>query len=333
MSLVKKIQNTSFRHDLFKKNDKIVLAVSGGPDSCAMLNILARLEKKYSLELLVAHVNYGLRGKDSDKDEKLVRELAEKYGIGVEVLNASITPPSRRVRRDTSPGYREGGNTLSENALRDMRYDFFEKLRHKNNFDFIAVAHNSDDQVETYLLRTIRGAGLDGLTAMKFKNEKLIRPLLEISKKEILEYLKKNKLDYRTDKTNLENEYLRNKVRNRLLPYLEKNFNPNIRETIFDSTVSIVEDVDFLDKATAKQQEKLSELDVKKLLKLHPAILRRILRKKLEAVKGNLKNIDASHIEEVLKIIKSTKNKRQIVTLKGLKVMRKGDRLEISCIK
>ena len=326
-NLTKKVQNTVFQNELFKFGDKIILAVSGGPDSCAMLDVFSRLQKKYSLQLLIAHVNYGLRGKDSDKDEQLVRKLGGKYGIPIIAL--STTPPSRL--RDTSPEYRGGGrNALSENALRDLRYAFFEKLRAENKFNSIAVAHNADDQVETYLMRFIRGAGLTGLTAMKFKNGRIIRPLLAITRKEILDHLKKNKLTYRTDKTNLQNEYLRNKIRNRLLPYLEKNFNPSVRKTISDALVAIAEDADFLEKETGKAYRKNSELDVKKLLRLHPAILRRILRKNMEGVKGDLKNISANNIEEIIKIIKSTKNKRQVVILKGLKISRKGDRLEIN---
>ncbi len=320
-NLVKKVQNTIFQHELFGRGDKIILAVSGGPDSCAMLDVFSKLQKKYSLELCIAHVNYGLRGKDSDQDEKLVRELGERYGIEVEVL--------RLVETQNFASLRER-KKLSENYLRDIRYDFFEKLRSKKKFNAIAVAHNADDQVETFFLHLIRGAGLQGLSAMQFKNNRLIRPLLATTRKEILDYLKKNILPYRIDKTNLQNEYLRNKIRNRLLPYLEKNFNPNVRETIFDSTMAISEDADFLKKETEKSYQKNLALDARKLSKLHPAILRRILRKKIEEIKGDLKNISAAHIEEILKILKSTKNKTQVVVFEGLKITRKGDKLEIS---
>ncbi len=325
MSLVKKVQNTIFQQELFKRGDKIILAVSGGPDSVCMLDIFSKLQKKYALELLVAHVNYGLRGKDSELDEKLVRELAEKYGIEISVLVFPKVQPSvsRRLNLRKFP---------SENALRDVRYAFFEKLRLKNKFDVIALAHNSDDQVETFLMRIIRGAGLQGLSAMQFKNKYLIRPLLATPRQEILSYLKKSNLTYRIDKTNLENGYLRNRIRNRFIPYIEKNFNPSIRETISDSLVATSEDIAFLNQETEKYCKKNAELDVRKLAKLHPAILRRVLRRKLEEKKGNLKNIHTGHTEEILKIIKSTKNKHQTVLFEGLKVTRKGDKLEISCV-
>lgn len=313
-NLVKKVQNTIFQQELFKRGDKIILAVSGGPDSVCMLNVFSKLQKKYSLELIVAHVNYGLRGKDSQKDEDLVRELAGKYVLEISVAH-----------------YRGDKKKISENALRNFRYAFFEELRAEKKFNLLSVAHNADDQVETFLMRIMRGAGMQGMSAMRFKNNQIIRPLLAITREEILNYLKQNKLTYRIDKTNLENKFLRNKIRNRLIPYLGKNFNPRIKETIFDSTLSISEDIDFLDQETEKYCRKFSELDVKKLLQLPPALLRRVLRQKVEEEKGDLKDVSVSNIAEIIKIVKSTKNKDQIVTFRGLKVTRKGDKLEISC--
>jgi tRNA(Ile)-lysidine synthase len=284
-----------------------------------MLDIFSRLQKKYSLKLIVAHVNYNLRGKDSRQDEEFVRTLAEKYDLEIFVLDLSVETPRRGVSTMAKN---------SENYLRDIRYDFFEKLRTDCNFDFVAVAHNNDDQVETFLMRILRGSGLSGLTAMKFKNNNLIRPLLSVSRKEILEYLKVNKIEYRVDKTNAQNLFLRNRIRNKLIPILEKDFNPRIRETIADSLVSIAQDSDFLEKTALKNSK---SLDIEKLEKLHPAILRRVLRNNLKNVKGDLKNISARHIEEIIKIIKSTKNKTQVVIMAGLKITRKNDKLKITC--
>lgn len=312
MSLVKKVQNTCYLNSLLKEGDKIVLGVSGGPDSVCMLDIFARLQKKCSLELIIAHVNYGLRGNDSEKDEEFVRELAEKYSIAHKVYKV------HKVEK------------IMENALRDIRYEFFEKVRRENKFDAIAVAHNADDQAETFLMRVIRGAGLQGLASMQFKNGKIIRPLLATPRAEILEYLQNENLNYRTDRTNLESKFLRNKIRNKLIPYIEKNYNPNIRKTIFDATVSIAQDYDFISGLEKKILPKFKNLEISKLLRLHPAMQSRVLRQKLKEAKGNLKNISAAHIEEILKVVKSTKNKPQVVVLSGLKIKRKGDKLEIS---
>ncbi|HAT73709.1 MAG: tRNA(Ile)-lysidine synthase [Candidatus Moranbacteria bacterium GW2011_GWF2_36_839] len=316
-NLIKKVQNIIFQNNLFDRGAKIILAVSGGPDSCCLLDVFSRLQKKYSLELIIAHVNYNLRGKDSVRDEKFVQDLATKYNLEIFALDLVETRHASSLR---------DGKNISENYLREIRYDFFEKLRIDYDFDCIAVAHNADDQVETFLMRILRGSGMSGLSAMKFKNEKIIRPLLSISRKEILEYLKTNKLKYRTDKTNLENLYLRNKIRNKLIPSLEKDFNPKIKETIFDSLISISEDSDYLEKTALKNSK---SLEIKKLEKLHPAILRRVLRNNLKNTRGDLKNISANNIEEIIKIIKSTKSKTQIVILPGLKITKKNDRLII----
>ncbi|MFA6047449.1 MAG: tRNA lysidine(34) synthetase TilS [Parcubacteria group bacterium] len=314
-SLVKKVQNTIFQHKIFERGSKIILAVSGGPDSTCILDIFSKLQKKYDLELIIAHVNYGLRGKDSDKDEKFVRDLAKKYGLKIKILK---------------PGFRK---TPSEKELRDIRYDFFEKVRSENNFDLIAVAHNQDDQVETYLMRIIRGAGLQGLSAMQYKNEKVIRPLLNIPRAEIEKYLKENKLKYRIDKTNLESKYLRNKIRNKLIPYLEKNFNPQIKKTIFSSIETIAEDLEYISQVSDRAYAKNKELSVKKILDLPPAIQKRVILRAISDKKSGLKDIESAHIKELIKIIASNKNKRQVVLFKGLKVTRQGDKLKIELIK
>ena len=326
-NLIKKIQDAAHQQNLWEKNSKIVLGVSGGPDSICLLHVFLQLQKKYPLELIVAHVNYGLRGKDSEADEKFVRALAVKNNLVIEVLrvnNSKVEPLSLLKELP-----RFNLKHPSENSLREIRYNFFEKIRQEKKFDLIAVAHNSDDQVETYLMRILRGAGLQGLSAMKFSQGKIIRPLLGISREEILEFLRNGNLTYRTDKTNSQNLFLRNKIRNKLIPSLEKDFNPKIKETIFDSLISISEDSEYLEKTALKNSK---SLEIKKLEKLHPAILRRVLRNNLKNTRGDLKNISTNNIEEIIKIIKSTKSKTQTVIMSGLKITRKNDRLEISYI-
>ena len=214
-NLIKKIQNSASLNSLWKNDSKVILGISGGPDSVCLLDIFAKISQKYDLKLHIVHVNYGLRGNDSEKDEKLVQSLAQKYRIGSSVLKVGKLKKSE----------------INEENLRNIRYLFFEKIREELKFDLISVAHNQDDQVETFLMRVIRGAGLHGLAGMKYKNEKIIRPFLGISRKEILEYLKNNKLKYRIDKTNEKDVFLRNKIRNELIPFLQKNFNPNIKKT------------------------------------------------------------------------------------------------------
>lgn len=329
-NLIKKIQNNIFQRNLFERGEGLVLGISGGPDSVCMTEILAKLQKKYDLKLILAHVNYGLRGKDSEKDQELVEELAQKYGLELFVLNFKSLLSSGHL--PLSKGKRK--TSFSEKELRDVRYDFFEKIRKENNFDHIAVAHSLDDQVETFLMRMIRGAGLSGLSAMKFKIGKIIRPLLDISKKEILEFLKANKIKYCIDKTNKTNVFFRNKIRNVFLPTLEKNFNPNIKKILFENSLTIADDYTLLSNLAKEEYAKIFSQNgigsVPEILKLPESLQKMVLREAIEMAKKNLRDIDASHVEEILKAIKSSKNKSQKVSFKGLKLVRKSDKLKIS---
>jgi tRNA(Ile)-lysidine synthase len=314
----KTVQNFASQYGLWKKDSKIILGISGGPDSMCLLDFFYRLSKKYDLSLHVAHVNYGLRGKDSEKDEELVRKNASKLGVPITVLNAKKN--------------KHAGNL--EEELRNIRYAFFEKLRKQLKYELIAVAHNKDDQAETVLMRIIRGAGLSGLAAMRPKSGFIIRPLLKTDRKEIISYLKEKKLRYRIDTTNSDQSFIRNRIRHGLLPYLEKNFNPAIKNTIFDLSLSVANDYSYM----AGQAERFRFLactnkcvsfSCEKFLKKHPAIRNQILRNIISSVSGSLDGIEYAHVGEILKIIKSEKPKIKKALIKGLNISKKGDTVEI----
>jgi tRNA(Ile)-lysidine synthase len=275
------------------------------------------LKEKYNLELIIAHVNYKLRGKDSDKDEQLVKKLAKKYNLPIEII------------RNTKYEIRD---TNLEEKLRNLRYDFFEKIRKNYKANAIAVAHNLNDQAETVLMRVLRGTGLRGLGAIRFKNDKIIRPLLNIPRKEILAYLHKNNLIYRVDKSNLGLDFTRNKIRNKLFPYIEKNFNPRVQKILFKFSESAAADYDFIARYAKEWLAANKTLQVSVILKLHPSILREVLRQAIEKHNPVLRDIESAHIDEILKMLKSSKNKRQRIAFKGLKIERRGDRLMISKI-
>jgi tRNA(Ile)-lysidine synthase len=323
MNLIKKIQENIFRYELFgcrasakggsASGGKIVIGVSGGPDSVCLLDTLYKLKNKYDLELIIAHVNYSLRGKDSDLDEKLVRKLAEKYSLPIEILR------NKKVGK-------------SEDKLRIIRYDFFEKIQKEYRADATAVGHNLNDQAETVLMRLLRGTGLRGLGAIKFKNGNIIRPLLNVPRKEIIAYLRKNKIAYRIDKTNLSADFTRNKIRNKLIPLIEKEYNPNIQESLYKFSESAVDDYAFLSLYAKAWLAVNNILKVSSLNDLHPSICREVLRQAIEKHNSNLREIESAHIEEINKILKSNKNKRQQITFKGLKIGRIGDKLTIEKI-
>jgi tRNA(Ile)-lysidine synthase len=319
MRLVKTIQNFAFQNNLWERSAKIIVGVSGGPDSTCLLDVLDLLSKKYDFHIRVAHVNYQLRGKDSDADEAFVIKLAEKYGMEASVL---------RPKKST---YAKGN---MENSLRDIRYAFFERLRKENEYGYIAVAHNQDDQAETVLMRILRGSGLNGLSAMKPRSGSVIRPLLGTTRGEIIAYLKEKKLAYRIDKSNEDLSLMRNKVRRKLIPFLEKEFNSSIKKTLSNWSLSVADDYAFIAKnaerfVNSACNNKCATLVAGDFLKIHGSIQRHILREIIKKLKGMTDDIESSHVEELLKIIKSGKNKTQKASIAGLKILKKGDIVEI----
>jgi tRNA(Ile)-lysidine synthase len=316
---IKTVQNFAFQSDLWERGSKIIVGVSGGPDSACLLDILVNLSHKYDFSLHICHVNYGLRGKDSDLDEELVLELAKKYDVGISLLQAK-----KKVT----------GNL--EEQLRAARYDFFEKERQRLGFDLIAVAHNQDDQAETVIMRLIRGSGLQGMASMKAKNGKIIRPLLGLARIEILQYCASNKLKFRHDKSNDNQAFMRNRIRHNLLPYLEKNFNPAIKKTLSHAAFTVADDYDYIQQSSkkglaVKNNGKELEFSASGLLKKHPALQRSLLRQMLLQAKNDLLDIEAANVEEILKMLKSTKGKNQKTFFKGLNIQKKGDIVRISC--
>ena len=317
---IKTIQNFAFANNLWEKGSKIVVGVSGGPDSACLLDILSKLAPKYDFKLHIAHVNYALRGKDSIGDELFVRQLSEKYNIPL-----SVHTPNKSQYK---------GNL--ENSLRNIRYEYFESLRKELGFDLIAVAHNQDDQAETVLMRIIRGGGLNGLSAMKVKSGNLIRPLLGTSKEQILAYNKQHKLKFRLDKSNKEEKFMRNKIRHKLIPYLEKSFNPSIKKTLGDWSIAVADDYDFIDSSAERFalsvcKNKCAHFSAKEFLRLNIAIQRQALRIIFRQIKDCKYDIESKQAEELLKVIKSTKNKSPKAQIGGLKVLKKGDNIEIFC--
>ena len=211
-------------HQLVEPDDKILVALSGGADSVALLLVL--LQAGFHCE--AAHCNFHLRGKESDRDEKFVRDLCRSQSIRLHTKDF-----------DTMAYAREKGISI-EMAARELRYGYFEELRTDWRFDKIAVAHHRDDNVETLLLHLVRGTGLKGLTGMRYRNGYVIRPMLDTSREEIERYLAGEGQSYVTDSTNLETEAVRNKIRLEFLPMM-KTVNPSILDTLQD-TIRHVED-------------------------------------------------------------------------------------------
>ena len=223
--LMKKVKEFIEKEDLFSKQDKILVALSGGADSVALTRILITLG--YHCE--AAHCNFELRGEESDRDEDFVRNFCRSLNIKCH----SIHFETRRYAAQQSISI--------EMAARELRYNWFSKIREESDCQVVAVAHHKDDSVETMLLNLIRGTGINGLLGIRPKNGNVVRPLLCASRQEVVEYLHRMNQTYVTDSTNLEDEYTRNKIRLNLLPLMEE-INPSVKDGLV-KTASYLNDI------------------------------------------------------------------------------------------
>ena len=224
MNYKKRIQHFIEERNLFALNDKVLVALSGGADSVALLHVL--IDLGYKCEC--AHCNFHLRGEESNRDENFVRALCNEIHIPL------------YIKHFDTESYAKEKQISIEMAARELRYAWFEELRKETGATVIAVAHHRDDSVETFLLNLIRGTGINGLKGIQAKNRYIVRPLLETSREDILNYLDYLKQDYVTDSTNLQDEYLRNKIRLNLLPIM-KEMNPSIMESIQETSQKLSE--------------------------------------------------------------------------------------------
>ena len=223
--LKRKIERYINEKELFGRDDRLIVALSGGADSVALLRVLLSL----GYDCVAAHCNFHLRGEESDRDEAFVRTFCTEVSVPLEVVHFHTADYARN-------------NGLSiEMAARELRYAWFDEIRQKHRAAYIAVAHHKDDSVETFLLNLSRGTGINGLKGIMPKNGFIVRPLLEVGLEDILEYLHRLNQDYVTDSTNLENVYTRNKIRLDIIP-LFKQINPSFCDSVSE-TASRLADV------------------------------------------------------------------------------------------
>ncbi len=223
---LQKVKKTISAHCLIQKGDQVLVALSGGADSVCLLFALLSLAKEMDFSVSACHLHHGLRGEDADNDALFAEALCCNAGVSFYRKNVDIFAAAKEQ------------SVSLEEAGRNARYSYFRQLQKNYGFTKIATAHHRDDNIETVLMRLIRGTGPMGLGGIPYENQGVIRPLLDVSREEIEEFLKENHQDYRTDETNFEQNFTRNKIRHRLLPLLEQEFNPNFRE-VFLGEISI----------------------------------------------------------------------------------------------
>jgi tRNA(Ile)-lysidine synthase len=281
--LFQRVENSIRDRKLLKRGEKILVAVSGGLDSMVLLHALKKLSARHKWKIVVAHFNHQLRGRASDTDEKLVRKMA-----------AAMKLPLVFERADVKKFAAQSKLSI-EMAARKLRHEFFARIARKQKIKTIALAHHADDQVELFFLRLLRGAGGEGLAGMKWHSPSpadrtisIVRPLLDFSKSELAEFARENKIQFWHDATNFFSDFLRNRIRNELLPLLRKNYQPGLDKTILRVIEITGAESEFIGRSSERQfaqnknQSRLTSAVTKKNFEGLPiAIQRRILQSQL----------------------------------------------------
>ena len=319
-----KVLETIKKYNLIEEGDNIVLAVSGGPDSMAMLNILNDLKKKkiINFNFCVAHVNHMIR-KEAKEDELYVRKYSAKNGIPFYSKSIDV----KKLANNNKTGTEEAG--------RYARYRFFDEILEKTGSNKISIAHNKNDKAETIIMNIFRGSGITGLKGIEAKRGKYIRPLIECERFEIENYCEEKKLKPRIDKTNFENIYTRNKIRNIVIPYIEKEFNPNIIETLNRLSEVVLDEENYIENVlldTFKElliSEKEDEivLDLKKFNEQEKVIKSRIILYTITRLFGSSKEISKVHIDDVIKLCENNIGNKYLTPNKNIKILVKNHKI------
>ena len=321
--MIKKVLETIKKYNLIENGDKIVLGVSGGPDSITMLDILRQLREELEFEIVVAHINHMIR-EEAIEDEKYVQEYCKKNNIECYIKRIDV----EKIANTKKIGTEEAG--------RKVRYEFFEEILQKTCSNKIGIAHNKNDKIETIIMHILRGSGISGLKGIEPKRDnKYIRPLIECERSEIEQYCEENKLEPRIDKTNFENEYTRNKIRNIVIPYIKKEFNPNIIETMNRLSELITEEDNYLEKETQKIYNKilLEKNDKQIILKLkefneqETVIKNRIIILVTKNLFGSSEGIEKIHIQDLIKLCNNNIGNKYLTPNKNLKVLVKNRKI------
>ncbi|MDD3296372.1 MAG: tRNA lysidine(34) synthetase TilS [Candidatus Omnitrophica bacterium] len=286
-------------YSLLKKKDKLLLGISGGPDSLFLLHHFLKIKKEYKLQIVCAHFNHNLR-KEADQEESFVKKACFK--LGVKCLSD---------KKDVASFCR--GDSLEQTA-RDLRFDFFLKCSRQTGIKKIALAHHKDDLAETVLMRMIRGSGLRGLRGFlpksRYKALTVIRPLIKISKEDIINWLKDEKVSYCIDKSNFQEEFFRNRIRLKLLPLL-KTLNPSIIDSLCNMAGVVSVDYNFIynfsyDKflqLKRRQTHNSIYLSLEELEGLEASIFNNVIRIAIEELQGHTRRLEAKHLEEIYSLV------------------------------
>jgi tRNA(Ile)-lysidine synthase len=293
-NVLDRVKATIAVHRMFPTGIRAGVAVSGGADSICLLHILHELAPELGITLHVLHLNHKLRGAESDADAEFVRAAADRLQLPCTIETADVAA--------------EGGNL--EQAGREARRKFYARLRLAGTVDRVATGHTRSDQAETVLYRLFRGSGTAGLSGIRpVTSEGAVRPLLDCSRADVVEYLSARHLEWREDRTNLDPVFVRNRIRHRLLPLIAEEFSPAISEILAATAVAARDEEQYwsveMDRLAASYFRKKLEtvlIRADEISRLHPAVARRLMRRAIAEVKGDMRNIDLMHVERILEL-------------------------------
>ena len=316
------------RKNLFNTGEKIIVGVSGGPDSVCLFHVLASLRSSLGISLVGVYVDHGLRPEESENEQEYVRFIVNDQQEEFESVSVDVLGQARE--RELS----------IEHAARELRYEALRKLAAEYSAIWIAVGHTADDQAEEILLRLLRGSGRKGLSGMRMRSLDIVRPLLEIEKKEILSYLSDKKISFLEDSSNFDSCFLRNRVRHELIPYLEEKFEAGVKKALRKSGESLAEDEELLDELTDIaldqvitlniQGDEISDnrilVDRKSFVKQPESLQRRIVEKLLWQIGGRA---SYKHIVQVVEAARSGRTGSELHLSRGLRVGVRRNELEL----
>lgn len=317
---------------MFEPDDCVLVGVSGGPDSVALLHLLLALSPLLSIKLGVAHLNHSLRLKDSDNDAEFVKSLCLKLNLPFHIQKIDVQQ------------YKKTNQLSLEEAARQVRYDFFNDISRKKGYNKVALGHHLDDNAELILMNIFRGSGPLGISGippvrnMTDGGNQIVRPLIGLRKSQLINYLSEKGLTYVLDKSNEDTNYVRNEIRSNLIPYLEKTFNPNIANMLNQlAFISRSEEgwkneiiKKMFEKSFVSAQEDSISFHVADLVNIHASAKRRMIRMGIECIKKDLRRISFKHVESAVSLLEAGSQAWSLDLPEGLKICRKQDVLIIS---
>ena len=316
------VEGAIWRHHMLASGDTVVVGVSGGPDSVALLHCLVALREKWCVRLVVAHLNHQLRGETADQEAAFVERLARTLTIPCDIDSREVAAYGAEHRMSI------------QEAAREVRYAFYDEVATRHGAGKIAVGHQANDNAESMLIHLLRGTGPKGLAGIPpVRDGRIIRPLIDASRGQILRFLQEGGFEYVRDRSNLDPKYLRTRIRHEMLPFMKERFNPGVVDALTRLASILRREEDFLNSQVDRAFQDLVQgqktdritLSAPGLARLHPALLRRVVRQAVWSIRGDLKRLGHDHVEAVVPLARGPLPSGRLDLPNGVQVVRDRD--------